>query len=88
MFQVDLFPCPHALAVIAHTKGDPYDYCSYYYTKDAYMKTYQEFVLPVGDPSEWTVPVELNNKTVLAPFQKRSSGRPAEKRKRSASEGK
>ncbi|XP_022871115.1 uncharacterized protein LOC111390326 [Olea europaea var. sylvestris] len=72
--QVDLIPCPHALAVIANTRRDSYAYCSYYYTGDAY--------------NEWTVPTEVQAKIVLALNQKRSSRRPTEKRKRSSREGK
>lgn len=86
--QVDLLPCPHALAVIANTKRDPYTYCSYYYTRDAFVNAYQDSIYPVGNPIEWTVPEEVQDKNVLPPHQKRSSGRPTEKRKRSSREGK
>ncbi|XP_022851997.1 uncharacterized protein LOC111373660, partial [Olea europaea var. sylvestris] len=88
MMQVDLMPCPHALAVIAHTKRDPYAYCSYYYTKEAFLKAYEHSVYPIGNPYEWTVPNEVQNQIVLPPDQKRSCGRPAEKRKRSSRKGK
>ncbi|XP_022889039.1 uncharacterized protein LOC111404469 [Olea europaea var. sylvestris] len=73
MLQVDLIPCSHALAVIANTRRNPYAYYSYYYTRDAYTNI---------------VPEEVQAKIVLAPNQKRSSGRPIEKRKRSSREGK
>ncbi|XP_022851409.1 uncharacterized protein LOC111373155 [Olea europaea var. sylvestris] len=88
MMQVDLMPCPHALAVIAHTKRDPYAYCSYYYTKDAFLKAYEHSVYHIGNPDEWTVPNEVQNQIVLPPDQKRSCGRSTEKRKRSSREGK
>ncbi|XP_022854938.1 uncharacterized protein LOC111376217 [Olea europaea var. sylvestris] len=52
MMQVDLMPCPHALAIIAHTKKDAYSYCSYYYTKDAYVNANESSVYPVGNPDE------------------------------------
>ncbi|XP_022842936.1 uncharacterized protein LOC111366405 [Olea europaea var. sylvestris] len=35
ILQVDLLLCPHALAIIVNTRRDPYDYCFYYYTKNA-----------------------------------------------------
>ncbi|XP_022897489.1 uncharacterized protein LOC111411164 [Olea europaea var. sylvestris] len=38
--QVNQLPCPHALATIASMKMDPYDFCSYYYTREAYMNAY------------------------------------------------
>ncbi|XP_022891804.1 uncharacterized protein LOC111406648 [Olea europaea var. sylvestris] len=88
MLQVDLMPCPHALAVIAHTKRDAYSYRSYYYTKEAYVNAYESSVYPVGNPDEWRVPDEVEFQIVLAPNQKRSSGRPTEKSKRSSREGK
>ncbi|XP_022848832.1 uncharacterized protein LOC111371157 [Olea europaea var. sylvestris] len=88
ILQVDLMPCPHALAVIAHTKRDAYSYCSYYYTKDAYVNAYESSVYPVRNPDEWRVPDEVEFQIVLAPNQKRSSGRPTEKRKRLSREGK
>ncbi|XP_022872040.1 uncharacterized protein LOC111391125 [Olea europaea var. sylvestris] len=70
MMQVDLMPCPHALVVIAHTKRDPYAYCSYYYTNDAFLKAYEHSVYPIGNPDEWTVPNEVQNQIVLPPDQK------------------
>ncbi|XP_022883132.1 uncharacterized protein LOC111399876 [Olea europaea var. sylvestris] len=70
MMQVDRMPCPHALAVIEHTKRDPYAYCSYYYTKDAFLKAYEHSVYPIGNPDEWTVPNEVQNQIVLPPDQK------------------
>ncbi|XP_022859251.1 uncharacterized protein LOC111380022 [Olea europaea var. sylvestris] len=85
--QVDLLPCPQALAVIANTRRDPYDYCSYYYTRDAYLNAYQDFVYSVGNQEEWTVPEVVQREIVLSPNQKRSFGRPTEKRKRSSREG-
>ncbi|XP_022892357.1 uncharacterized protein LOC111407223 [Olea europaea var. sylvestris] len=88
MLQVDLLPCPRALAVIANTKRDSYTFCSYYYTRDAYLNVYEDSIYPVENPSEWTLPKEVLHEIVLAPNQKRSCGRPTEKRKRSFKEGK
>ncbi|XP_022843133.1 uncharacterized protein LOC111366652 [Olea europaea var. sylvestris] len=88
MLQVNKMPCPHALAVIATTKRDPYDYCSYFYTSEAYMNAYQYIVYPIESPNEWIVTPKVEDVIVLAPNQKRRSGRPAEKRRRSCIEGK
>ncbi|XP_022856858.1 uncharacterized protein LOC111377934 [Olea europaea var. sylvestris] len=88
MLQVDLMPCPHASTIIAHTKRDAYSYCSYYYTKEAYVNAYESSVYPVGNPDEWRVPDEVEFQIVLASNQKWSSGRPTENRKRSSREGK
>jgi hypothetical protein len=65
---------------------DPYEYCSYYYTREAYQNAYQGSIFPVGDPNEWTVPEDIQEIVVIAPNQKRSSGRPTEKRFRSSCE--
>ncbi|XP_022883461.1 uncharacterized protein LOC111400275 [Olea europaea var. sylvestris] len=87
-FQVDQLPYPHALTVIAMMKMDAYDYCSYLYTRDAYVNAYKHTVFPIGNINEWTVPNEVVNVVVLPPNHKRSTGRPSEKRKRSSCEGK
>ncbi|XP_022849883.1 uncharacterized protein LOC111371973 [Olea europaea var. sylvestris] len=86
MLQVDQLPCPHALAMFASMKMDPYEYCSYYYTSEAFENTYQEIIFPVGNPAEWTVPNDVHDIVVIAPNQKRSCGRPTEKRFRAAYE--
>ncbi|XP_022895212.1 uncharacterized protein LOC111409391 [Olea europaea var. sylvestris] len=78
--QVDQLPCPHALAVVASAKMDPYEFCSYYYTREAYKNTYNEIVFFVGNPNEWIVPKDFENIVVLPSNQKRSCGRPTEKR--------
>ncbi|XP_022889041.1 uncharacterized protein LOC111404470 [Olea europaea var. sylvestris] len=59
ILQVDLLPCPHILAVITNIRRYPYDYCSYYYTKDAYLNVYQDSVYPVGNQEKCTVPEEV-----------------------------
>ncbi|XP_022843455.1 uncharacterized protein LOC111367008 [Olea europaea var. sylvestris] len=84
MLQVDLLPYSHALTVIATTKRDSCTFCSYYYTRDAYLKAYEDSIYPVGNPSEWTLPKEVLHEIILASNQKWSCGRPNEKRKRSS----
>ncbi|XP_022895293.1 uncharacterized protein LOC111409479 [Olea europaea var. sylvestris] len=80
MLQVDQLPCPHALAVFASMKMDPYEYCSYYYTSKAFRNTYQETICPVGNPAEWIVPNDVYDIVVIAPNQKRSCGRLTKKK--------
>ena len=77
---MDKIPCAHALAVIAKIKGDSYSYCSVYYTTDMYIRTYMGAIFPLGDHNDWNVPEEVKARVVLAPDQKRKSGRPKEKR--------
>ncbi|XP_022869492.1 uncharacterized protein LOC111388900 [Olea europaea var. sylvestris] len=73
MSQVGQLPCPHALAVFATLKFDVFDFCSYYYTTDAYVNTYKEIVMPVGKRAKWSLPNDVKSIIVLAPNQKRSS---------------
>lgn len=40
-------PCRHALAVFTLTGKNPYDFCSNYFTVDAYRLTYLESITPV-----------------------------------------
>ncbi|XP_022863986.1 uncharacterized protein LOC111384009 [Olea europaea var. sylvestris] len=70
MRQVDQMSCPHALTVIATTKRDTYNYCSYFYTREAYMNTYQYTIYPVGNPNEWIVPPKVEDIIVLTLNQK------------------
>ncbi|XP_022875690.1 uncharacterized protein LOC111394152 [Olea europaea var. sylvestris] len=79
MLQVDQLPCPHVLAVFASMKMDPYEYCSYYYTSEAFRNTYQETIFPVGNPAEWIVPNDVYDIIVIAPNQKQSCERPTKK---------
>ncbi|XP_022851729.1 uncharacterized protein LOC111373422 [Olea europaea var. sylvestris] len=80
MFQVDQLSCPHALAVFASMKLDPYEYCSYYHTSEAYRNTHQETIFPVGNPAEWIVSNDVHDIVVIVPYQKCSCGRLTEKR--------
>ncbi|XP_022861745.1 uncharacterized protein LOC111382105 [Olea europaea var. sylvestris] len=86
MLQVNQLHGPHALTVFTSMKMDPYEYCSYYYTSEAFRNTYQETIFPVGNLAEWIVPNDVHNIVVIAPNQKQSCGRPTEKRFRPAYE--
>ncbi|XP_022845235.1 uncharacterized protein LOC111368218 [Olea europaea var. sylvestris] len=66
-FQVEQLPCPHTLAVIAMMKMDAYDYCSYFYTRDAYLNAYKHTMFPIGNINKWTVLDEVVNVVVLPP---------------------
>jgi zinc finger SWIM domain-containing protein 3 len=46
-WQLNGFPCLHAVAVLQHIGRDVYDYCSKYYTTEAFRLTYSESIKPV-----------------------------------------
>ncbi|XP_060960959.1 uncharacterized protein LOC115723685 [Cannabis sativa] len=60
-FQIDEMPCGHAVAVMREMNMDPYTYWTVY---------------PIGHQSEWEVPEEVKNITVLPPHERVKSGRP------------
>ncbi|XP_044492424.1 uncharacterized protein LOC123216125 [Mangifera indica] len=47
-WQLNGYPCSHAVAVLQHIGKDLYDYCSKYYTTDAYRLTYSETINPIS----------------------------------------
>ncbi|XP_024026491.1 uncharacterized protein LOC112093061 [Morus notabilis] len=65
VWQVDEFPCPHAIASIWKRNLDPAHFTSYYYTNNAFKATYD-----VGSELE----------VVLPPEFKRGAGRPRKQR--------
>ncbi|KAH8488975.1 hypothetical protein H0E87_024566 [Populus deltoides] len=81
-WQLNGFPCLHAVAVLQHIGRDVYDYCSKYYTTEAFRLTYSESIKPVptvdkpvlGESSE----VQVNPSPL-----RRVSGSPKKRRIRS-----
>ncbi|RWR93317.1 hypothetical protein CKAN_02256200 [Cinnamomum micranthum f. kanehirae] len=75
-------PCIHAVAVLDHTGRNIYDYCSRYFTVEAYRATYLESINPVPDVEK---PVQ-DDSTAIAivnpPIRRicRPPGRPKQKR--------
>ncbi|KAM6567513.1 hypothetical protein CsatA_026641 [Cannabis sativa] len=79
-FQYDEMPCSHAMCAISNKSLNCYDFCSYYYTKEAYVATYEESISPLGDPHVWDIPEQIQRTVVLPPQTKRPIGRPPKKR--------
>ncbi|XP_010534650.1 PREDICTED: protein FAR1-RELATED SEQUENCE 4-like [Tarenaya hassleriana] len=70
MFDVDRYPCSHAIAV-AHMigKGDMiYELCSEYYRRDTWHMAYQETVYPFPDCCDWKLPSSIADVVVLPPI--------------------
>ncbi|XP_062112481.1 uncharacterized protein LOC133823641 [Humulus lupulus] len=86
-FDLDELPCEHAMAVIRKMNLQYKKYCSYYFTKQAMLNTYNASIHPLGDPKTWRVPPDVEEIEVLPPKGNRKSGRPRKKRFVSAREG-
>ncbi|XP_062085684.1 uncharacterized protein LOC133791784 [Humulus lupulus] len=86
-FDLDELPCEHAMAVIRKMNLQYKKYCSYYFTKQAMLNTYNASIHPLGDQKIWRVPPNVEEIEVLPPKGNRKSGRPRKKRFVSAREG-
>ncbi|KAL9360235.1 hypothetical protein Peur_048358 [Populus x canadensis] len=81
-WQLNGFPCSHAVAVLQHIGRDVYDYCSKFYTTEAYRLTYSESIKPVPTVDK-PAPQELSEVQVLPSPLRRISGSPKKRRIRS-----
>ncbi|XP_077251997.1 uncharacterized protein LOC143891282 [Tasmannia lanceolata] len=78
-FQTLGLPCGHAMAAIAITDFDEYDYCHKWFRIEMYRETYCEVLHPTVDRTHWELPPEPLQ-TVLPPIAKRPPGRPRTRR--------
>ncbi|KAM6578088.1 hypothetical protein CsatB_029925 [Cannabis sativa] len=83
-FDYDEMPCSHAMTVLAKRNFSCYKYCSYYYTKEVFMSTYEDSILPLGEATSWNIPEDVKNITVHPPKYKRPAGRPKKDRYKGA----
>ncbi|XP_022893912.1 uncharacterized protein LOC111408378 [Olea europaea var. sylvestris] len=63
-FQLESFPCTHAVKVAMHRGFPPHTLCSPYYMTDYWKAAYAEIIFPVPNKVEWEVPdhiLPLNN---------------------------
>ena len=75
-FMMDELPCRHDIVANKNCGYNIYAYCSHIYTREAYKSTYKEAMNLVGNPSDWTISIEVTNKQVLPLILKKKSGRP------------
>ncbi|KAI9174822.1 hypothetical protein LWI28_023186 [Acer negundo] len=85
-FQMDFFPCSHALAAARERNLDFTSLCADYYKRETLINAYSVPIMPVGHPSSWFVPSDIAARVVLNPKTKRQSGRSMEGRHASSSE--
>ncbi|XP_019239303.1 PREDICTED: uncharacterized protein LOC109219325 [Nicotiana attenuata] len=81
-FQVDEIPCPHAMTVLDYTHIEAPKYCSAYYTKEYFKKTYEVPVNPLPDEITWDLPTEVLDNVVLPPIVKGKPGRTTKSRRK------
>ncbi|XP_075099824.1 uncharacterized protein LOC142176365 [Nicotiana tabacum] len=81
-FQVDEIPCPHAMAVLDYTHMEAPKYCSAYYTKEYFKKTYEVPVNLLPDETTWDLPTEVLDNVVLPPIVKGKLGKPTKSRRK------
>ncbi|XP_022897525.1 uncharacterized protein LOC111411204 [Olea europaea var. sylvestris] len=85
-FDLDKFPCAHAI-VATRFKGDEgYKLCTPFYTSICWKQAYSKFVYPLPNEVEWKIPKNVIAREVFSPLVRRQGGRPSKKRKRSAGE--
>ncbi|XP_070008465.1 uncharacterized protein LOC142165064 [Nicotiana tabacum] len=66
-FQIDELPCPHAIAVINKRYLQKSDYCSNWYSKETWLKTYEGYVNTVGDKKSWDISQNVQSKITKPP---------------------
>ncbi|KAK3199176.1 hypothetical protein Dsin_022591 [Dipteronia sinensis] len=85
-FQMDHFPCSHALAAARERNLDFTSLCADYHKRQTLIDAYSVPIIPVGHPSSWILPSDIAECVVLNRKSKRQSGSPMEGRHASSSE--
>lgn len=85
-YQIDELSCPYVCAVLRKKYASPEEYCSFYYTKEYMLKTYEVPVQPLPDESTWDISRKILEEAVLPPKEKRCVGRPRKKRTKEITE--
>jgi len=83
MWSVSGIPCKHAVTAIYEAHRDPMNYLHECYGKDAYLKTYDEQIMPIPGETEW---IEDKLPPIQPPVIHRPPGRPKKLRKKAADE--
>ncbi|XP_057436122.1 uncharacterized protein LOC130728622 [Lotus japonicus] len=80
-WQLNGFPCRHAVAAISFHGHDPKAYVHECYQRAAYRATYENFVTPLPGPNQWIV-TPHDPVCIMPPLYKRRAGRPKKLRRR------
>ena len=88
IWQLEDFPCCHAIAALWKKKLSPRFYVSSYYTKEAFIDTYSDSIYPNGLDLFFNYPyTDQAFLEVLPRDEKRPRGMPKKKKKRFAEVG-
>ncbi|XP_016440505.1 uncharacterized protein LOC107766269 [Nicotiana tabacum] len=74
-FQLDEIPCGHAIAAIDSIYQKKSAFCSAYYSRDFWLKTYERQVNSVGDSTTWVIPDNVKSEITKPPDAKVMLGR-------------
>ncbi|XP_070013152.1 uncharacterized protein [Nicotiana sylvestris] len=74
-FQLDELPCIHAISAIEKRNIKKSDFCSHWYLKESWLKTYERQIHPVGHTDSWIVPESVKSQIVKPPDFKVPPGR-------------
>ncbi|XP_075083511.1 uncharacterized protein LOC107786316 [Nicotiana tabacum] len=66
-FQFDELPCIHAIAAIDKRNIKKSNFCSDWYLKKSWLKTYERQIHPVGHKDSWIVPESVKSKIIKPP---------------------
>ncbi|XP_075074864.1 uncharacterized protein LOC142162415 [Nicotiana tabacum] len=79
-FQLDELPSPHAIAAINKRYLQKSDYCSNWYSRETWLKTYEGHLNIVGDQKSWKIPQNVHSKITKPPDVEILQGRRQKKR--------
>ncbi|XP_075111431.1 uncharacterized protein LOC142181793 [Nicotiana tabacum] len=80
VFQLDELPCPHAIATINKRYLPKSDYCSNWYSRETWLKTYEGHVNTVVDQKSWDIPQNVQYEITKPPDVEILQGRRQKKR--------
>ncbi|XP_062009778.1 uncharacterized protein LOC133726280 [Rosa rugosa] len=87
-WQINSFPCSHALAAIQKVGVEPvYSYIEPFYTCQSYMDSYAHGIHPIPNMEKFYEDAASLTSVVKPPLVRRPSGQPKSVRMKSAAEG-
>ena len=66
-FDLDRYPCIHAVAACRFRNISCYSLCSEYYSTSTWSECYSSTIYPLGDIRFWSAPPEILEQVVLPP---------------------
>ena len=86
LWQINGFPCTHAVAAILGNRESVYDYVECYFKSEFFRKAYESPVFPIPDIGKGLGNKGSISSVILPPITKRPAGRPPTKRIKSSAE--